>query len=257
MIFDLVYETASIRMLSKKDQKYIQSLKVKKYRTREKRFLVEGEKNVSELLTSDFKIEMLVASQNFSKKISDHSDFRVEEVSDGILAQLGAFKTNNTAVAVVCQKEQESFKNREGEALFVLDGVGDPGNLGTIIRTLDWFGFTQLVCSRDCAELYNPKTIASTMGSFTRMDVYYIDLLPLLKSLDLPVYGADMNGQSIYKCELKAPAVFLMGSESHGISSDLLALVSKKIAIPKIGMAESLNVGIATGIVAGYLRRER
>jgi len=244
-------------MLSKKEQKYIQSLKVKKYRTREKRFLVEGEKNVSELLTSNFKIEMLVASRSFSEKISDLSNHRVEVVSDSILSQLGTFKTNNTAVAVAHQKEQGSFINQERDALFVLDGVGDPGNLGTIIRTLDWFGFTQLVCSQDCAELYNPKTIASTMGSFTRLEVYYTDLLPLLKSLDLPVYGADMNGQSIYEGEWKKPAVFLMGSESHGISRDVQAVVTQKIAIPKIGMAESLNVGIATGIIAGYLRKER
>ena len=242
-------------MLSKKEQKYIQSLKVKKYRTREKRFLVEGAKNVLELLSSDFEIDLIVSTKEFLNELSDESsNLRIETVSENLLSQLGAFKTNETCLALARQKQEKKFSLELTDHLFVLDGVGDPGNFGTIIRTLDWFGFHHLVCSSDCAEFYHPKTIASTMGSFTRVTVYYEELNQLLKDVKEPVLGADGNGSNMYSSEIKSPSIIIMGSESHGIRPELFEILTKKIAIPKVGMAESLNVGVATGIIAGYLR---
>ena len=128
-------------MLSKKEQKYIQSLKIKKYRTREKRFLVEGQKNVLELLGSDFKIELVVATSSFSDLLGVQPEARLEVVSEGVLSTLGTFKSNDSVIAVAHQKETKSFAQQGEDMLFALDGVGDPGNLGTIIRTLDWFGY--------------------------------------------------------------------------------------------------------------------
>ncbi len=243
-------------MLSKKEQKFIQSLKIKKYRTREKLFLVEGEKNVSELLRSDFKVQLVLATKAFADLRVIDSNIRSEIVSEETLSQLGAFKSNNAVLAVVQMKEERVFRYQGSDSLFALDGVSDPGNLGTIIRTLDWFGFKQLLCSKDCADFYNPKTISSTMGSFTRLEVFYGDLVDFIGSLDLPIYGADMYGTNIYSCRLQAPGVFVMGSESQGIRKELKELIVQQIAIPKIGQSESLNVGVATGIIASYLRMD-
>lgn len=242
-------------MLSKKEQKYIQSLKVKKYRTREKRFLVEGAKNVQELLTSDFEIDFLLSTEAHLQFLPQKaSDLRVELISEKLLGQLGNFKTNETCLALVKQKDSVQFNSSITDHLFMLDGVGDPGNLGTIIRTLDWFGFKQLICSSDCAEFYHPKTISSTMGSFTRVDVIYADLISLLKGIEGPILGADVDGTNMYKAKISHPSVIVMGSESHGIRPEITNHITRKITIPKLGSAESLNVGIATGIIAGYLR---
>ena len=242
-------------MLSKKEQKYIKSLKVKKYRLREKRFLVEGAKNILELVASDFKIDTIISTEDFSQSLVSHSkDIRIESVSGGLLSQLGTFKTNEAGIAVVRQKEMAKFNPEIDDHLFVLDGVGDPGNLGTIIRTLDWFGYKKLLCSEDCAEFYHPKTIASTMGSFSRLEVFYGNLNSILSNMSAPIFGADAGGMNIYKSDFEKPSVIVMGSESHGISPDVQKLINQTIAIPKVGNAESLNVGIATGIIAGYLR---
>ena len=245
-------------MLSKKEQKYIQSLKIKKYRSREKRFLVEGEKNVLEFLSSDYEIDLILSTEEFSSRLSEVSgERRVELISGKLLSQLGNFKTNETCLAVVLQKELANAAKQEDDHLFILDGIGDPGNLGTIIRTLDWFGYNELICSPDCAEFYHPKTIASTMGSFTRVDVQYRDLVAYLQGVDAPVYGADMKGLNLFKTSFDTPSIIVMGSESHGISPEVQGQLTNQVSIPKVGNTESLNVGVATGIIAGYLRNAR
>lgn len=246
----------SIRMLSKKDQKYIKSLKIKKYRSREKRFLVEGSKNIQELLVSDFVIEKIVSTEQFSANVvGEGNDFEIEIANESMLAQLGTFKTNDAGIAIVKQKPNGTIKQSLSDHLFALDGVGDPGNLGTIIRTLDWFGYGQIVCSLDTAEFYHPKTIASTMGSFTRVNVVYADLKEFLESFDGKIFGADAGGEHIYDVSFDHPSIIVMGSESHGIREQLNQQINSRIAIPRVGKAESLNVGIATGIVAAYLRQ--
>jgi len=245
-------------MLSKKEQKLIKSLKIKKYRTREKRFLVEGAKNVLELLNSSFKIDFLVGTSTF---LADYQlamkKHRFEEIKPELLSQLSFLKTNNTVLAVVQMTSfEESMHDQISDSLFVLDGVSDPGNLGTIIRTLDWFGFDKLVCSLDSADFYNPKTIASTMGSFTRVKVFYEELSTFLsKHSTTPIYSADMDGDDIHLSRLEMPCVILMGSESHGVRKELVKISQKRLSIPKVGAgAESLNVGVATGIIASHLR---
>lgn len=245
-------------MLSKKEQKLIKSLKIKKYRTREKRFLVEGTKNVLELLNSDFTTELIVATNIFLEN-NDNSlgKHRIETVKPDLLTQLSTFKTNEDVLAIAQMKQDVGIDKELDDHLFVLDGVGDPGNLGTIIRTLDWFGFKQLVCSMECAEFYHPKTIASSMGSFTRMQVIYEPLDKLLSKVNIPILAADMHGQNLAQMKIDQPSIIIMGSESHGISASLKPHITDYVTIPKFGQAESLNVGIATGIIAGHLRMSR
>ena len=139
--------------------------------------------------------------------------------------------------------------------ILALDGVSDPGNLGTIIRVADWYGIKHIVTSKDSADAYNPKTISATMGSFARVSVSQTDLTSYLPSLKLPVYGAFLEGENIHKTALKQDAVLLMGSESHGIRTDCESLVTDKITIPAYGQAESLNVAMATGIILDNFKR--
>ncbi len=244
-------------MFSKNEQKFVKSLKVKKYRTREKLFLVEGSKNVLELLKSDFKIEFLLGTQEFFASYISRQDIRKEVVKVDLLEQLGTFKSNSTCLAVAHFRKDANKDNSLNTVQFALDNVGDPGNLGTIIRTLDWFGYNELICSLDCAEFYHPKVIASTMGSFTRVTVRYVDMSEYLAKVNVPIYAADMDGKNIYKSSISSPSIMLMGSESNGISNNSKKYVTDYIAIPRIGNAESLNVGVATGIIAGYLRNSK
>lgn len=241
-------------MLSKKEQKFIKSLKVKKYRTREMCFLVEGAKNVQELLKSDFEIEMVLGTEEYFSQNLKTVNHRNEVITADLLAQLGTFKTNEDVLAVARMKAQNLSEINFDDHIFVLDGVSDPGNVGTIIRTLDWFGLNQLVCSADCAEFYHPKVISSTMGSFTRLKVFSMDLSTFFKQNKLPVYAADMQGESLPALKVASPIVIVMGSESNGVSPLTKEYVTRYLTIPQFGSAESLNVGIATGIIAGYLR---
>ena len=245
-------------MLSKNEQKFIKSLKIKKYRTREKRFLVEGKKNVLELMNSDFEVDLVIGTSDFIDSHTQHmNDVRSEVIKKDLLTQLSSFKTNETVLAVVKMKAEEEFIYNKNDHLFYLDGVSDPGNLGTIIRTLDWFGFNQVVCSEECAEFYHPRVISSTMGSFARVKVYESGIDMLVKDLKIEVLGADMHGQPIDEVQLDDPAIIVMGSESHGLSELSKKAISNYISIPKYGGSESLNVGIATGIIANHLRISR
>jgi trmH family RNA methyltransferase len=138
----------------------------------------------------------------------------------------------------------------------VLDNVQDPGNLGTIIRLADWFGIEQIVCSKDCVDFYNPKVIQATMGSFTRVNIIYKDIVPLLQNSDRPVFGTDMVGQSLYKTEFPERFYLILGNEGNGIRPEIKKLVSQNITIPRFGKlqhTESLNVSMATGIILGQI----
>lgn len=241
-------------MLSNKDQKFIKSLKVKKYRTREKSFLVEGSKNVRELMNSGFKIEIIVGTEAFFSLNLKTLSCRNEIVDSKLLADLGTYKTNEDAIAVASIRDFELNDLVFDDHLFVLDGVSDPGNVGTIIRTLDWFGFNQIVCSLDCADFYSPKVINSTMGSFTRVKVISCDLADFYQTNKLDVYAADMDGSTIHGRQFEDPSVFVMGSESHGISKISVGAAKSTLSIPNYGKAESLNVGVAAGIIASQLR---
>lgn len=244
-------------MISKSELKFIKSLKIKKYRTAEKCFLVEGEKNILELIHSNYTIKRLLATKNFLDKHQDQvNSLPYEEISVRELSQVSSFVTNDQALAVV-EIHTFSLENINlTKNIFVLDGIRDPGNLGTIIRTLDWFGFRQLVCSPDTVELFNPKVISATMGSFVRVKVVYHDLEKFLKNYDGDIIGAVMNGELLEKTKFTNPNLIVLGSESHGISPSIQSLLDHSITIPKYGEAESLNVGVAAGILCHALASE-
>lgn len=246
-------------MVSKNQSKFIKSLKIKKYRIQESCFLVEGRKNVEELLSSRFELKLILATEDFLKSHAEMFSAvpkdRVFIAKQRELEDLGTFKTNQECLAVAKTVDHEISALDLSGKVVVLDGVGDPGNLGTIIRTLDWFGFDQMVCASNCTEFYNPKCINATMGSFARMKVYYTDIVPLFQSSKIPIYGAVLDGENPKKMDFPESMFLVMGSESHGISQEVMPYLTKKVTIPKYGEAESLNVGIATGILAYLLRQ--
>ena len=239
-------------MLSKNQIKLITSLKQKKYRQQHGLFVVEGIKTISELLNSNFLLYELYTTEPFN------FDAKKEIlISDGDLKKISFFRTPNKALAIFKIPDLKPIEN-EG-LILALDDVRDPGNLGTIIRLCDWFGITNLVCSKETVDCFNPKVIQSTMGSITRVNMSYIDLNNFLKETDLPIYGAFMEGENIYKKENIKAGILVMGNEANGISENIKALVNEKITIPRFGdlqATESLNVATATAILLSEFKRK-
>ena len=240
-------------MLSKAELKYLNALQIKKYRSIHQAFLVEGAKSVRELLSSDFEIDKLFITDSFYSSHTTilNKGFTYQVIPEKELVRAGTFATNNAALAVAKIKKPVLFDSSLHPFTIALDDIRDPGNLGTIIRIADWYGIKHLVCSPTCADFYNPKVIAATMGSFTRVTVSYEELPPLLKRLPTayPVYGADMEGENIHKLHLKPAGVLVMGNEANGLTPPVAACIKKLIKIPGFGATESLNVATATGII--------
>ncbi|HAG39036.1 23S rRNA (guanosine-2'-O-)-methyltransferase RlmB [Pseudoalteromonas sp. P1-30] len=242
-------------MISKNQLKLIRQLGQKKYRKQYNQYLVQGEKNVLELLNSPLKAVDIFATQAF---INTHQnqfpevDFTPAEEES--LTKVSTLVSNNAAIAVVDMPKAD-LPNNTG-LILALDGVSDPGNLGTIIRVADWYGIKHIVTSTDSADAYNPKTISATMGSFVRVSVSQVELPEYLQTLNMPIYGAFLDGQSVHTTDFSAKGVLLMGSESHGIREQCAKLVSDKITIPAFGEAESLNVAMATGIILDNFKRQ-
>ena len=239
--------------LSKNQLKLITSLQQKKYRQKHKLFVAEGVKVVRELLQSSFEIETLFTTE----QLYFLQEQKVELISDKDLAKISSLKTPNKVLGVFKIPEDSIVKN---EGLIVaLDAINDPGNLGTIIRLCDWFGIEQLVCSKNTVDCYNSKVIQATMGSITRVQIHYIDLVDFIKNTELPIFSADMDGENVYKSELPKEAVLVMGNEANGISSEINELVNSKLTIPRFGKTqetESLNVATATSILLSEFRRK-
>ncbi|MEX0334837.1 RNA methyltransferase [Vibrio tubiashii] len=242
-------------MISKNQLKLLRALGQKKQRKAHGLFLVQGEKNVLELANSALTVKQVFATPEFLADYqTELSGFECIEASLDELTKASTLVSNNAAIAVV---EIPSVETPKAQGLMIaLDGVSDPGNLGTIIRVADWYGIKHIVASTDCADPYNPKTISATMGSFGRVTVSQLDLPSYLEQSNLPVYGAFLEGESVHKTEFAAEGILLMGSESHGIREQAAKLVTDKITIPAFGGAESLNVAMATGIILDNLRRQ-
>lgn len=178
-----------------------------------------------------------------------------EVVSSKVLKQMSSLTHPNGVLGVFYMTESQ--KDIVDDWVVVLDAVRDPGNLGTIIRLCDWFGVTQLVCSQDTVDCYNPKVLQATMGSIARVNIVYVDLEDYLRKTNLPVYGAYMDGETIYKSDLAEKGVLVMGNEANGISDEVSQFITKRISIPQFGAAtaESLNVATATAIFLNEIRR--
>lgn len=245
-------------MISKQQQKYVQSLHNKKYRTEYGKFLVEGEKAILEILNSDYEIENIFCTESLKEKLPFNSKFTAFNIcKEEEIQAISTFKTNNAGVAVVNQKKDNFNKqSTENQIFLILDDIKDPGNLGTIIRLADWYGIEDIYCSPNTVEFYNPKVIASTMGSFARVSVHYLELAPFITELKVPISGAFLGGKNIHGLSFNTPFGLVIGSESHGISSEIEKLIDTKITIPRVGLAESLNAAVATGIILDNIFRD-
>lgn len=238
--------------ISKSQQKLINSLKYKKYRYKNGLFVVEGIKVIKEFLDSAYQLESLYSIADMFT-IENHS---VKIINSDDLKKISFLTTPQVALGVFKIKIYKPLKLKA--MTLALDGVRDPGNLGTIIRMCDWFGIKKIVCSEDTVDCYNPKVIQATMGSLTRVKVYYEDLKAVLAQTSLPIYAADMNGRPIYASNIEQKAILLMGSESHGISNEIQTLVDNTLSIPQFGKhqdTESLNVAMATSIMLSEIKR--
>ncbi len=238
-------------MLSKNQIKFITKLGQKKYRLQERLFVVEGIKMIKELLASPLELYQLYTTTSLN------SDAKNEVlISEKELKSISFLKTPNTALAIFKMPEDQPLASNG--LIVALDDVRDPGNLGTIIRLCDWFGVKDLVCSQQTVDCYNPKVLQATMGSITRVNISYVDLNVFLKEATLPIYGAFMDGTTVYEATLPEQGILIMGNEANGISSSLETVINKRISIPRFGpvkATESLNVATATAVLLSEFRR--
>ena len=247
-------------MISKNKIKYIRSLELKKNRNKEGKFVAEGFKVVDDLLALQ-PADLIVATQEWLHGKHLAAQTEVIEVTEEELKKVSFLQHPQQVLAVFRQATSGDYSINTSELSLALDGVQDPGNLGTIIRIADWFGITHIYCSQDTADVYNPKVVQATMGSIARVKVEYGDLLGLVESLpdDVPVYGTLLDGDNIYQQTLENRGLIVMGNEGKGISPALAKKVNHKLLIPNFpegrATADSLNVAIATAITCSEFRR--
>ncbi|CAL2095261.1 RNA methyltransferase [Tenacibaculum sp. 190524A02b] len=241
-------------IFSKKNIKLITSLQQKKYRQKHGLFVAEGVKVVNELLNSKMELYGLFGTEDSTEKIN--SD-RITIITEEELKKISTLKTPNKVLAIF-KIPKNRFQEETEDIEVALDGINDPGNLGTIIRLCDWFGVKKLICSKNTVDCYNSKVIQATMGSLTRVYIEYVDLVAYLESKNLPIYITDMEGDNIYQTNLPEKAIIVMGNEANGISQEIKSLINKKLTIPRFGnvqQTESLNVATATSILLSEFRR--
>ncbi len=251
-------------MLSKHVAKIVQNLEKKKFREKYNLFKVEGEKLVKELLLSDFKIRSVIAYKSWTG--TNHlpgNTYDITEVDKKEMGSISNFQSlpEVIALAEIPQHIAAPAEIRASLSL-VLNGIQDPGNLGTILRVADWFGISHVFCDGDCASFHNPKCVQASMGAIFRVKVHYTDIPELLRkyrSEEFPCYGTFLNGSNIYKTPLSSRGFIIMGNEGKGIRPEIGELVDQKLTIPSFARSsystESLNVGVATGIILSEFKR--
>lgn len=254
-------------MLSKNQLKLVRSLELKKNRKREKLFVAEGPKVVGDLLRSGFIPRMVFATEgaqlSFSKAQQPHVNAQqytpVQLVTDDELHRLSFLQHPQEVLAVMEIPDTHYPSSANSQLSLALDGVQDPGNVGTIIRIADWYGMDAVYCSPDTADIYSPKVVQATMGSLAHVPIIYCDLVELLGKAKCPVYGTLLDGSDIYTQPLSPHGIIVMGNEGNGISAPVRSLVSHRLLIPNfnkgVETAESLNVAIATAITCSEFRR--
>jgi len=239
-------------MVTKSELKYIQSLSDKKVRLETGCFIAEGVKLVGEMIAAGYPLKAVYALDNWE---SPDASIEVTRVEAFELEKMSLLQTPNQVLAVAMMPQKPNAIDVTKQLTIVLDGIQDPGNLGTIIRTADWFGIQQIVASEDTADVYNPKVIGATMGSFMRVQVSYKNLAAWLPTIKLPVYGALLEGENIFTTKAPKQGLLVIGSEGKGIRENVIDFITHPVTIPKTGGAESLNAGIAAGIIVAQLTR--
>ena len=239
-------------MLSKAKIKYIKSLQLKKHRDQEGLFTVEGEKSVMEFLRSELTVVAVYGTEEFITKhlvLLEQRYVEFESIDKDQLISVGSYKSNDGAIAIIKKPAYVDWPSLDTQFTIALDAINDPGNLGTIIRIADWYGINHILVSENSVDVFNPKVVNSSKGSFTRVQVHQVDLVNYLQEFNGPIYAAMLEGVDVHKFTFASRGILLMGSESHGISNELLALAPEPVTIPKLGLAESLNVAVATAII--------
>ena len=250
----MAFLSVSMERISKTQIKLIKSLQLKKHRDETGLFVAEGEKCVEELRKGFELVHLYHEGENAT---------RLE------IEQLSGLRTPQGVIGVFKKSEHSDYSeySENSDLLLVLDGIQDPGNLGTIIRTCDWFGVRTILCSPDTADCYNPKVVQATMGALARVQIHYVDLPSFLKDTNLPIFGTLLDGRDMYEelkregvNELKSEAIIIMGNEGNGISQAVRPFITHPLRIPSYPKdaetSESLNVAIATAIVLAEFRRQ-
>lgn len=244
--------------MTKAQIKYIQSLSRQKYRKEHHAYLVEGDKNAKEWLQSRAEVVYIVAGQGWAAEhnalLQNHPEATFIPAEDFELEKITSLQTAQQVVLVVKKPEPLTLQPEEGAWSLFLEKIQDPGNMGTIIRTADWFGIRHIICTPDCVEIYNPKVVQASMGSLLRVQVQEMETTDLLHNNISPIYAACLQGEDIRILSRPAtPGIIAMGNESQGLSDQIISAASHKIRIPGSGNAESLNVSVATGIICAQL----
>ena len=248
-------------MLSKNKIKFFNSLKLRKFRIKHNLFLAEGEKLVSELLQSEIKPKFILTK---SKKLIPQNNYRnyeVYEVENAEIKKISQLKTPPEIIGIFEIPKYVYDANKINKALNLFcDDIQNPGNLGTIIRTADWFGIENIFCSLNTVDVYNPKTIQATMGAIAGVKIYYVDRSTFFSSLNksTPVYGTFLEGENIYDTELSKNGIIIIGNEGKGISKEISPFVTDKLCIPDFNIeksSESLNASVAAAIICSEFKR--
>ena len=236
-------------MVSKNQIKFIRSLKEKKNRVLSKKIVVEGLKTIQEFMDSKYELDQLYSTSSELIK-----NVQPELINDSQLKLMSNQRTPSGTIGIFNMIDKSI---KESSFYIVLDNISDPGNLGTIIRTCEWFGINQIICSIGSVDCYNPKVIQSSMGSLSRVNVIYTDILKFLKSKNLPIYAADLAGKKFNKSEIFDECIWVFGSESHGISDEIKKIADFSFMIPKYKKdikTESLNLPTSLGIILSSVR---
>lgn len=238
--------------------RFVASLQVKKNRQLEGLFLVEGDKTVRELLSSDVSIHSLYATKSW---LQDHKNLLsqtipIYSVTESQLKIISSHEQPNGVLAVAHVPAMQDSLVVADDLYLAGDNLNDPGNLGSIIRIADWFGIKKVILSKDSVDAYNPKTVSAAKGSLFRTEIIYTDLADFFEAnTELEVFGAFMDGENIYNSSLPQKGIIVIGNEANGIRRNLESYITKRISIPSFGNAESLNAAIATGIIVSEFKR--
>jgi TrmH family RNA methyltransferase len=234
-------------MLSKSHLKLIQNLRSKKQRIKNGLFIAEGEKIIQEVLASNVKVKTIFSTDGHLFENNQLYPDQLVEIDELTLKEISSLISPSKALGIF---EIPKIQFDTSIIELCLDEIQDPGNLGTIIRIADWYGITKIHCKKGTVDLYNPKVIQASMGSFMRVQVNYLDdLADFLSNQNKPIFGAFMDGENLHELSIPKEALIVIGNEGIGISSEVEQHCSHKITIPRFGEAESLNAGIATAII--------
>jgi RNA methyltransferase, TrmH family len=239
-------------MITKLQVKYIQSLGQKKIRDEEGVFIAEGPKIINELLTQGPALLQLFATEEWLLQQPEAIKATAHLVTHNELERLSHLSAPNQVLGIFKKPSWPTATNKTGFTV-VLDGIQDPGNMGTIIRIADWFGIQHILCSQDCADAFAPKVVQSTMGGIVRVQINYGSLTDLLLNQPLPIFAAALNGQPLTDIKPVKQGYLVIGNESKGIRENIMQLCTHKITIPCRGGAESLNAAVAAGIIVSHL----